>query len=354
MSSPSTYLPTTGSAIPTFASLAEPPKRWTSFITSFGLQTALVIAGVTLTITAAPELIRTYNHIELASPALLKPEVPQPAKTVAPPRVKILVPQVAVQKQIAVPAPAVQVIQKPILVEAARKLPTAPAPKFETVSAPPAPKVLRAVMTAAFGSSAEPTLKNTPVHAVQTGGFGDPNGLPANDNARSGKLTAAKLGSFDLPPGGGQGNGSGGTTGLRGTVASTGFGNGVAIQPGNERGNSQARVQTTAFNAAPTAAEAPKKKVVVETPVTPASITSKPIPVYTEEARKLHVEGEVLVQVTFSASGQVRVLHVVRGLGHGLDDAAVRAAEGIRFTPAQRDGHAVDSNATLHIVFQLS
>ena len=38
------------------------------------------------------------------------------------------------------------------------------------------------------------------------------------------------VGSFDLPAGGGYGNGSGGNSGARGTVASAGFGNGVAAQ----------------------------------------------------------------------------------------------------------------------------
>ena len=68
----------------------------------------------------------------------------------------------------------------------------------------------------------------------------------------------------------------------------------------------------------------------------------------------MRVEGEVLLEVIFEASGQVRVLRVVRGLGHGLDEAAVRAAEQIRFKPALRDGQPADSTAVLHIIFQLA
>jgi hypothetical protein len=45
---------------------------------------------------------------------------------------------------------------------------------------------------------------------------------------------------------------------------------------------------------------------------------------------------------------------VVRGLGHGLDENAVAAAQAIRFRPAARDGAAVDSTALVHIVFQLA
>jgi outer membrane biosynthesis protein TonB len=50
----------------------------------------------------------------------------------------------------------------------------------------------------------------------------------------------------------------------------------------------------------------------------------------------------------------VRVLRVVRGLGHGLDEAAQRAAVRIRFKPAQSDDRPVDSRATVHITFRLS
>jgi TonB family protein len=50
----------------------------------------------------------------------------------------------------------------------------------------------------------------------------------------------------------------------------------------------------------------------------------------------------------------VEVLGVERGLGHGLDESAMNAARKIRFKPAQRQGQAVDYNATVHIVFELA
>ena len=90
-------------------------------------------------------------------------------------------------------------------------------------------------------------------------------------------------------------------------------------------------------------------------PVTrPVEILSKPKPVYTEEARGRRIEGEVLLRVLFSASGQVQVLATVRGLGYGLDEQAVAAAEAIHFRPAERAGVAADSTAVVHIVFQLA
>ena len=89
-------------------------------------------------------------------------------------------------------------------------------------------------------------------------------------------------------------------------------------------------------------------------PASAAQILDKPRPAYTEEARRLEIEGEVQLEVVFGASGEVHILRVVRGLGHGLDENAVVAAKAIRFLPAKRDGHTVDSTAMVHIIFQLA
>jgi len=83
-------------------------------------------------------------------------------------------------------------------------------------------------------------------------------------------------------------------------------------------------------------------------------ILSKPKPVYTEEARTLRIEGDVVLDVTFTAAGVLRVLAVATGLGHGLDEAAIDAAKKIRFNPAKRDGSAVDHTAKLRVVFRLA
>ncbi len=98
-------------------------------------------------------------------------------------------------------------------------------------------------------------------------------------------------------------------------------------------------------NAAIQTAQPPEQGVVV---------LSGPHPAYTDEARRLGIEGQVLLDVVFQASGEVKVNGVLKGLGHGLDDESIRAAQQIRFTPAMQQGHAVDFPATLHIVFQLA
>jgi TonB family protein len=85
-----------------------------------------------------------------------------------------------------------------------------------------------------------------------------------------------------------------------------------------------------------------------------AEILVKPRPAYTEEARRLGIEGEVLLEVLFQATGEARVLRTIRGLGHGLDENAIAAARAIQFRAAKRGDAAVDSTAVVHIVFQLA
>jgi TonB family protein len=104
-------------------------------------------------------------------------------------------------------------------------------------------------------------------------------------------------------------------------------------------------------------AAAPKKRER-EQPVgaldTEVEILSKPKPVYTDEARSLRIEGDVVLDVTFAANGALHVLGVAAGLGHGLDEAAIAAAKKIRFNPAKRDGNPVDHTAKLRVVFRLA
>src|SRR5208282_3777695 len=189
--------------------------------------------------------------------------------------------------------------------------------------------------------------------------FGDPNGLKPSANGKpNGKLIASAAGSFDMPVGLGQGNGSGGAKGIKGTVASADFGSGVATVgqgDGRRSGRGSAAVQTSGFGSQEIAQNTPRLQRVASGPLaTSVEITYKPNPIYTEEARNLKLEGEVLLEVEFGASGQLHVNRVVRGLGHGLDEAAIAATNKMRFKPASRNGQAMDSTAIVHVVFQLA
>lgn len=212
------------------------------------------------------------------------------------------------------------------------------------------------VHTGEFGSSAVPTL-HSPREKVETGGFGDPNGL-AGAGRPGAHLLAANTGSFDLPRGPGYGNGAGGANGLKGTIASAGFGNGIAQGgrgDGRSNGHQPAAVEGAGFDSQQAEHAMVKPQPLDRSPsTTPVEITYKSDPAYTEEARKLQLEGEVLLEIMFRANGQLQVNRVIRSIGHGLDEAAVRSANQIRFRPATRNGVPVDSTAVVHVLFQLA
>jgi len=339
-----------------FAPLSESRPPWKKFFASMGVQTLMLVAFLSTGI-LYPQVIdiplHDYHFIQLVNtpppvnyqpaplrafkaPPVAQLELPRPEALRVPPEIRQ-----KLKEEIPAAAPKVNVAEnKPIA------LPP---------STPVIPKELVKTNVFSRGSSETPTMARAP-QQVQTGGFGDPNGVPAHDN-HGNAITIASKGSFDLPPGPGYGNGSGGSRGIRGVVASAGFGNGVAIGDGSGRANiSRGTVRQGGFGDAEPLAMQAKATAPVVTPVRilPVEIISKPNPLYTPEARQLRVEGEVLLEVTFQSSGTVRVVRVVQGLGHGLDESAIHAAEQIRFRPAQRDGQPSDSTAVLHIVFQLA
>ena len=201
--------------------------------------------------------------------------------------------------------------------------------------------------------NATPATVKAPVEKVQTGGFGDPAGLPGKGNPNAHLIVNAQ-GLNTLPNGPGYGNGTGGDKGIRGTVASTGFGNGTANPPpsGGKRGT----VQSGSFgDESVAAAEAPKKKAANNGPAdTAVTILEKPRPDYTAEGRSLKLEGDVVLDVVFLASGHVQVNRIASGLGHGLDESASKAAQQIKFKPALREGQPVDYPARVRIEFRLA
>jgi TonB family protein len=250
------------------------------------------------------------------------------------------------------------------------KLPTPIMPKIEAAAPkrftpPPQPKVglfKSEAPTAVANNMAAPTPK--------TGGFGDPMGVKPNPSATR-TATIAAVGAFNAAPGVGatgagaarQGGvhgvdfGSGVANGVpggkdRGAVASGGFSNGViggTGQAGSHGTVAKGSFGDNLYGSAPAPAARPQEPV--ETPIV---VLAKPLPTYTSEARQLKIEGDVTLQVRFSASGQVEVLRVISGLGHGLDEQAKIAAERIQFKPATKDGRPVDQVSIIHVTFQMA
>ena len=94
-------------------------------------------------------------------------------------------------------------------------------------------------------------------------------------------------------------------------------------------------------------------------PTPPPGSVSEPIPVstpqpeYTPEARDARVQGTVELRSTVREDGTVKVESVVRGLGYGLDEAAIAAVEKWKFIPAKRDGKPVNATIGLLVNFSL-
>ena len=315
-----------------------------------------------------PEQMKTaiqYSYTAIAQPMTEIPVAPPPPP---PPKVKAVVPKVQPK-----PEPVVPVLnpkQPHIFADLTKPKPVQPkveklevkdpdiTPKFEAAkidikeNGPKRPKEDVKLNNMNTGSAAPATVV-APVEKVQTGGFGDPNGVAGKGDPKH-ATNVARLGSPALPGGEGYGNGTGGKEGIRGTVASTGFGNGTANPPPS--GGKKGTVSSTGFaNAADATAEAPKKKQQNNGPADNApTILEKPRPEYTSEGRSLKIEGDVVVDMVFLANGTIQINRVVSGLGHGLDEAAVRAAQQIKFKPAKREGEPVDFPARVRIEFRLA
>jgi len=343
----------------TLGLLPESRTPWEKFIVGYGIQ-SLVVAFFVLTALLYPQIlvmpVHDYHFVSLVNTPPPVPQTPAPVRNFPTPKLP---------KPVEIVAQRPEALRVPAELRAPKKpeTPDVQAPKVQLAAKlepipemkPAIPKQLVRTNVFSTGSSATPTMAADP-KKVQTGGMGDPSGVPSREN-NGRPITIAKLGSFDMPAGPGYGNGTGGSKGARGVVASAGFGNGVATGDNSGRVSaSRGTVRQSGFGDADVVAPAPPRTKAPEPVVKtiPAEITFKPRPVYTEEGKRLKIEGEVLLQVVFTASGQVQVERIVQGLGHGLDESAIQAAQKIQFKPALKDGQPADFQAVLHILFQLA
>ena len=345
---PTTYSP----GRTNFGLLPEPEGRSIGFITSSLVN--LTILGVVLAVgmTAKQVIERHYEMTELIVPTTPPPEIktPPPPKMPPPPEQPKL--QLELQpKQIVMPKP--QPMPKPVQMEAKVNIPVVPA-RPQIVNLAPQPK---AALTAAM--PAQNTLvkpSTAPVHLGQTfGATPNPNATRPATIAAIGNPYGGMQGPAVAPHGvvgsTGIGNGlkSGSNAGTLGRVASAG----IPGSAGTGTAGTYGKVASAGIPAATTAAAVQRQ---IDTPVqsTEVEVLSKPSVQYTGEARQLHVQGDVVLSVTFLASGRVVVNGVIQGLGHGLDEEARRVAEQIRFRPATSNGRAVDVTTKIHITFQLA
>jgi TonB family protein len=338
-----------------FGLLPEPEKSPGSFITSL-IVNGLILALMIYVGATAKKIIdeHKYEMTELIVPT--PPPPPEKIKLPEPPKIKPPdLPDVKFQAPVIhMPKPEPKPDVKPIQMEAKVNLP-AIQPKQQVVTLAPQPKAALTAAMPAQDNSQKPSTK--PVH------FGQTFGVTPNPNATR-PATIAAIGNE-------YGNNRGPAIAPHGVPGSTGIGNGTKF--GSNSGvvgkvasagipGATGTTGTGAYNGGrvasagiPTVTKAAVVQQMVDKPAsTSLEVLSKPPVQYTAEARQLKVQGDVVLRVTFTASGRVVVQGVVRGLGHGLDEEARRVAQQIRFRPATRNGQAVDSTTTITITFQLA
>lgn len=79
-----------------------------------------------------------------------------------------------------------------------------------------------------------------------------------------------------------------------------------------------------------------------------------PQPAYTDRAREAGVEGKVRIELSVDETGRVVAVKVLSGLGYGLDEAAVAAAQSATFEPAVRCGKPARATFTISMRFSSS
>jgi TonB family protein len=229
------------------------------------------------------------------------------------------------------PAPPELSVIRAAPLPAVRPLPPSPVPPPPAPPPPVFASTLPAVPTAAHAT------------APRTGVFA---AVPVTAASPAAKPQIAG-GTFGTVPAGGPRHNS-----PTAATLPAGFG-GVAAAPASQEPAPKPATTGTAFTAA--VAADPRQSATHRQPTAePLEILFKPRPTYTEEARRAHIEGDVVLEVLFTATGNLRVLRVVRGLGYGLEQNALDAAAKIRFRPASQDGHAVDTVAIVRISFQVA
>ncbi|HYL85190.1 MAG TPA: energy transducer TonB [Candidatus Angelobacter sp.] len=78
-----------------------------------------------------------------------------------------------------------------------------------------------------------------------------------------------------------------------------------------------------------------------------------PDPEYSDAARALKFQGNIVLSVIVTAEGQVKGIYVLKGAPFGLTDQAIKTTRNWRMQPAQKDGKPVSARAKIEIGFRL-
>jgi protein TonB len=339
-----------------FGVLNDGNQSKSSLFTSIALNVLLAFCAVVIGAAAKKTIDNRHKLTELTEPIPIKKEEPPP-----PPKIKIKIPPPPVVKveppKIKLPDVKLPDVPKPPEIKMAQPIPVVMPAAPKLVQPPPAPKVvsLAQAMPAsvpnnsphptavALGSTTNPiAVSNKPSTTAINLGNAGMSGMPKSNNGAGAPATAVSLGSGSPNSQNMKGNGP---------VAVAGIPHGVVGGTGPL--NSTSKSVNLGQNTPP-----PMPKPAGPTSVTAKSgpkVIFKPRPEYTEEAKQLHIEGNVTVRIRVTSSGSVQVLGVTSDLGHGLGDSAVRAIQATRFKPATDDsGNPIDWEGIVNVSFQLA
>ena len=344
-----------------FGLLPEPESNPGSIITSVLINGAIVTLALILGSYVHHEVqVRKMDTMQLYVPSPPPPEVKIKVKVPPAPKVDVKPPVVAKLEPPKINLPKVERQPEPKPLPMMKE--QAAIAKIEAAK----PAVVLAPQPKAALTAAAPAQVPQQHPVVEATHLGDLNGLKPNPNANRPAMAAAlgnpnggMQGQATAPRGvvgsAGIGNGtqSGSNAGSQGRVASAGIpgGNGSAGNGGYGNASSghvgSAGIQGMAQPGSVASAIAPAKPQTVA-PVLLSHAKAE----YTPEARQLKIQGDVVLRVKITTSGEMVVLNVLHGLGHGLDEQAVRSAPTYKFKPAMQNGQPVEFTTNITITFQ--
>jgi TonB family protein len=82
-----------------------------------------------------------------------------------------------------------------------------------------------------------------------------------------------------------------------------------------------------------------------------AKILSRQEPQYTEQARRNHTSGTVILKVVLQASGEIGEIKVMSELPDGLTEECIRVARLVKFEPAVKNGTPVSQYSRFQYFF---
>ena len=126
---------------------------------------------------------------------------------------------------------------------------------------------------------------------------------------------------------------------------------GISMSSTSATGNFNAPVGNTQYGRTAERAAKPEEVMAYVAPKympvyqvdSPPEVMSDYKPPYPEEARKVGIEGQVIIAITVDNEGRVVNAKMVRGLGYGLDEAALLGIKRFKFKPAFKSGEAVST-----------